>query len=130
MPEPRAYVLGSSTHAPRPRMDTRYFSAASCLVRRNTSSVGSRLHPGRGVCRRHGLVAMLLVTDRSRVADAFGGVAVGVASALRVESGPAWIAPAGRRGGRGECRRVMVRPRSATLAPTADAGEGRRALSG
>lgn len=111
-------------------MDTRYFSAASCLVRRNSSNIGSRLHPGRGVRRRHGLVAMLLVTDRSRVVDAFGGVAVGVASALRFGSGPAGITPAGRRGGRGECRRVMVRPRPTTLAPTADAGEGRRAVSG
>ena len=78
---------------------------------------------------------MLLVTDRSRVADAFGGVALGVASEFRVGSaagrrpGSATAAAEDRRGGRGEGRRVMVRPRPTTLAPTADAGEG-RALSG
>eukprot|EP00903_Cladosiphon_okamuranus_P009597 g9136.t1 len=114
-----------------------YFSPASRLVRRNTcSGPASRFNPGRGIRRRHGFVAMLLVTDHSRVADAFGGVALGVASefpvgsvARRPGSATAAAAAEDRRGVRGEGRRVMVRPRPTTLAPTADAGEG-RALSG
>ncbi|CAN0144432.1 unnamed protein product [Ectocarpus sp. 8 AP-2014] len=124
---------------------TKYFSPAHCLVRRrakHATPTPSIFNPGRGVCRRHGLVAMLLVADRSRVVDAFGGVAVGVASALRAGSPPGsectaavGMAPpsscssssSSRCGGQG--RRMMVRPRPATLAPTTDAGEG-RALSG
>ncbi|CAM9671460.1 unnamed protein product [Pylaiella littoralis] len=124
---------------------TRYFSPSSCLVRRSTRRVTSTFNPGsRGVYRRHGLVAMLLVADRSRVVDAFGGVAVGVASTFRIGStgiGSATPPAEGtstsraveelRRGGRGEgrSRRMMVRPRSTTLAPATSAGE-EQALSG
>lgn len=107
---------------------TRYFSPACCLVRRNTGRLPTSFNPSRGVRRRHGLVAMLLVADRSRLVDAFGGVAVGVASAFR-EGGTGSAAGTAsqelERSVRGEGRRVMVRPRRATLAPTTDAGEGR-----
>eukprot|EP00752_Nemacystus_decipiens_P010169 g9062.t1 len=106
-------------------------------MRRNTTSSGaaaSRFNPGRGIRRRHGLVAILLAADRSRMAGAFGGVALGMPSEFRVGAptgrprSPA-AAAKDRRGCRGEGRRVMVRPRPTTLVPTADAGEG-RAVSG
>ncbi|CAN0218154.1 unnamed protein product, partial [Ectocarpus sp. 13 AM-2016] len=107
---------------------TKYFSPAHCLVRRrgkHATPTPPIFNPGRGVCRRHGLVAMLLVADRSRVVDAFGGVAVGVASALRAGSPPGSECTAAvglppptsssssssSSQGRGQGRRMMVRPR-------------------
>lgn len=106
---------------------TRYFSPRRVVRRRRLATTIPHLNPGRGLCRRHGILAVLLVADRSRVADAFGGVAVGVASAIRVgPTGPAATGEGPRRsGGRGEGRREVLRTQCATLAPSTGAGEER-----
>lgn len=106
---------------------TRYFSPRRVVRRRRLATTVSHLNQGRGLCRRRGILAVLLVADRSIVADAFGGVAVGVASAIRVgPTGPAATGEGPRRsGGRGEGRREVLRTRCATLAPSTGAGEER-----
>lgn len=79
---------------------------------------------GRSVlCRGHGLLAVLLMADRSRVVDAFAGLGVGVASAMRVGSTSSeglYRSEAG-----GFSRRLLLRQRCTTLSPTTDAEEER-----
>lgn len=78
---------------------------------------------GRSVlCRGHGLLAVLLMADRSRVVDAFAGLAVG-ASAMRVGSTSSEGLYRSEAGGLGN--RLLLRQRCTTLSPTTDAEEER-----
>lgn len=74
------------------------------------------------LCRRHGLLAVLLAVDQIGVTDAFGGGVVGEISAARVGSGLSSNSWDRFRRSRPE-RRVLPRHRSSTSTTTTNAGE-------